>query len=62
MKSNRNEFGFIPTNVFKLPQQFKRIAATIVDDEARSVFKRASIQAVLASQEVVDRKSNSTTT
>lgn len=38
-----------PTAHFKMPQQVKRIMATIVDKDLRDSFRQISIQATLCS-------------
>ena len=45
-----------PNKTFKMSKQTKRFMATIVDPQARGEFKRAMIQAQLASEVVVKRE------
>ncbi len=60
MQSKRREDGtLIPTKTFKMPKTFKRIGASITNKEMRDAWNRAAIQAVLMSQETVEKKKKS---
>jgi hypothetical protein len=46
----------VPTKNFKMSKQTKRFAALILDPHKRGEYKRAMIQAQLASEQVIKGK------
>ncbi len=48
-----------PTATFKLSKQTKQLLATIVDPQERATYKANMIQAQLAAETVVSKKSSS---
>ena len=46
----------VPTKNFKMSKQTKRFAAGFIDPQERGAYKRAMIQAQLASEQVIKSK------